>query len=356
MGTNARAGRLMSEKTPIVAVVGAGAVGAPVATFLTKAGVPVQVAVKRPEIRRAVEERGLVVQGVRGRHVARFRAVEAIEDLEGYLDVAFLAVKTFDTLDAARRLKAKLSEDGVVVTLQNGITVDEVSSALGTGRVLGCVVEWGATMIEPGHVEVTSKGRFMLGEVDGTLTSRLHLVKELLAHTYPVELVEDIRGALYSKLIVNSCITTSGAITGLTLGKILADKQARLLFLAVVTEGVRVARAAKVRLYTVANGRLRPETLSLDTSSGMASGFDLWKKHALLRLVGLKYRRLKSSMLQSLERGGRTEVDAINGTIVAWGKKHGVATPVNEALVRMVHEIEAGSRKSSRRNLDEIPL
>jgi len=219
-----------------------------------------------------------------------------------------------------------------------------------------CAVEWGSTMIEPGHVEVTSKGRFLLGEVDGTLTSRLHLVKELLAHTYPVELVEDIRGALYSKLIVNSCITTSGAVAGLTLGKILADKQARLLFLAVVTEGVRVARAAKVRLYTVANGRLRPETLSLDTSSGMASGFDLWKKHALLRLVGLKYRRLKSSMLQSLERGGRTEVDAINGTIVAWGKKHGVATPVNEALVRMVHEIEAGSRKSSRRNLDEIPL
>ncbi|MBI4610902.1 MAG: hypothetical protein HY726_18070 [Candidatus Rokubacteria bacterium] len=88
----------------------------------------------------------------------------------------------------------------------------------------------------------------------------------------------------------------------------------------------------------------------------MASGLSLWTKHALLRLVGLRYRRLKSSMLQSLARGGKTEVDAINGVIVSWGKKHGVATPVNEALVRLVHEIEAGSRKSSPSNLDEVPL
>ncbi|MBI4610901.1 MAG: hypothetical protein HY726_18065 [Candidatus Rokubacteria bacterium] len=235
-------------------MIGAGAVGGPVAAFITKAGLPVQAAVKRPEIRRAIEERGLVVHGARGRYVGRLRAVEAIEDLEGPVDVAFLAVKTFDTLDAARRLKGKLSEGGFVVTLQNGITVDEASSVLGADRVLGCVVEWGSTMVGPGHIEVTSSGRFMLGGLDGTLTPRLQLVKRLLAHTYSAELVEDIRGALYSKLIVNSCITTTGAVTGLTLGDMLADKRARQVFLAVATEGVRVARAARMRLYAVATG------------------------------------------------------------------------------------------------------
>lgn len=338
-----------------VAVVGAGAIGGPVACFLARAGVPVQVAVKHGTIREAIERQGLVVEGIRGRHVARLHAVEAIEDFEGPLDCAFLAVKTFDTADAAARLRPKLAKDGFVVTLQNGITLDNANDALGRDRVLGCVVEWGSTMLGPGRIDVTSKGRFMLGEQDGKVTPRLRLAKEWLEHTYPVDLVEDVRGALYSKLIVNSCITTTGAVTGQTLGTMLKARRARDVFLFIATEGIRVGQAAKVRLYPVANGRMKPEMLGLDTAHGVARGFELWKRHALLRLVGMKYRRLRSSMLQSLERGGKTEVDAMNGVIAAWGRTHGVATPVNDALVRMVHEIEAGRRTSTPRNLDELP-
>ncbi len=73
----------------------------------------------------------------------------------------------------------------------------------------------------------------------------------------------------------------------------------------------------------------------------------------MIRLIGFKYRRLKSSTLQSLERGKPTEIDFLNGYIVAMGAHHGVPTPVTAALVRMVKEIEAGTRAIGYANLLE---
>lgn len=337
-----------------IAVIGAGAIGGTVASFLAQAGLPVEVAVKRAETREAIETRGLVVEGLRGRRTTKLRAVEAIEQLEGPIDTAFLAVKTFDTADAITRLKPKLAPNGYVVTLQNGITVDEVAAILGGDRVLGAVVEWGSTLLGPGHIEVTSKGRFMLGEPSGQSTPRREAVKRLLEHTYPVDLVEDIRGALYSKLVVNACVSTTGAITGFALGKMLADRASREVFLAIATEGVRVGRASHVRFYSMANGRLDLERLCLDSPRGRARGLGLLRRHLLLRLGGLRYGRLKSSMLQSLERKGRTEVDAMNGVITVWGRREGVPTPVNDALVRIVHEIETGARPIVPANLRRV--
>ena len=78
-----------------------------------------------------------------------------------------------------------------------------------------------------------------------------------------------------------------------------------------------------------------------------------FKRHAIIRLIGFKYRRLKSSMLQSLERGKKTEIDYMNGYICEQGKKSGIPTPVNDTIVRMIQEIEAGDRKISRENFND---
>lgn len=77
------------------------------------------------------------------------------------------------------------------------------------------------------------------------------------------------------------------------------------------------------------------------------------KRHALIRLVGFKYRRLKSSSLQSLERGERTEIDFLNGYIVARGRERGVRTPLNEFLTARVKDIEAGRRTIGLANFDD---
>ena len=83
-------------------------------------------------------------------------------------------------------------------------------------------------------------------------------------------------------------------------------------------------------------------------------GFDLLARHAIMCLVGLKFRRLKSSMLQSLERGRRTEIDYLNGYVVEQGRENGVPVPVNAALTALVREIEAGARPIRPDNLKEL--
>jgi 2-dehydropantoate 2-reductase len=77
------------------------------------------------------------------------------------------------------------------------------------------------------------------------------------------------------------------------------------------------------------------------------------KRHLMIRAIGFKYRRIRSSSLQSLERGRPTEIDYLNGYICERGRKHGVPTPVNAAIVRMVKEIESGKREMTADNLKD---
>jgi 2-dehydropantoate 2-reductase len=91
----------------------------------------------------------------------------------------------------------------------------------------------------------------------------------------------------------------------------------------------------------------------------LVSGSSLYnrvRKHLTIRVFGIKYRNVKSSVLQSLERGEQTEIDHLNGFLVRKAKETGVDIPVNEQLVKMVHEIENGKRKIGCKNLDEILL
>jgi 2-dehydropantoate 2-reductase len=82
--------------------------------------------------------------------------------------------------------------------------------------------------------------------------------------------------------------------------------------------------------------------------------FGNFYRHLLIRIIGFKYRRLKSSMLQSLERGNKTEIDFLNGYIVQKGQELGVQTPVNSKIVQMIKEIERGKRKIGLDNFEEF--
>jgi len=128
----------------------------------------------------------------------------------------------------------------------------------------------------------------------------------------------------------------------------------RRLALEAMTECVEVARAEAVKLEKVA-GTLDLEWIALTeadkTSRGSAS---LTAKHALLFAVGLRYRRMRSSMLAAIERGRTPAIDFLNGEVVTRGAKHGVATPVNDRIVAAVWAIAKGETKSSRAMLDQV--
>lgn len=326
-----------------IGIIGIGAVGGVVAAHLTRAGERVEVICKHDGLAQLVTTRGIRVHGVSGAYTVPLDAKPRLNQLSSPQDVVFLATKANDALDATKALVPYLHENSVVVTLQNGIVEDAVGEIVGRGRVIGCIVHWGSTVNEPGEIEQTSHGLFIVGELDGSLTNRLQVVKRLLEHTEPVSISRNIRGALYTKLVINSCITSLGAICGLFLGRMLRMKKARELFLGICNEAVAVAGATDLEPEKI-------ERLDLYRLAGKPS----LGKHLMLRLIGLKYRKIKSSSLQSLEKGRPTEIDYLNGYIVRRGEAEGVDTPINRIIHEMVKEIEEGRRQITPANIDEL--
>lgn len=334
-----------------IAVVGAGAIGGVAAAFISKAGWNLEAAAKHQEtVDRGLSE-GFHLFGVKGEAYVPVRTVKGIEELSGPKDVVLLATKANDCLDAARRLLPLLHPGSVVVSLQNGICEEALAEVLGRRRVVGCVVGWGATMHGPAEYEVTSGGEFVVGELAGPPGERLSLLQAVLGEAAPTRISENILGELYAKLIINACINSLGALTGLTLGRLLAEQKVRELFLVVMREAMAVADAMGLKVEPGGGGKL--DFYRFLGRKGLAA--DL-RRGLVLRAIGFKYRRIRSSSLQSLERGRKTEIDYLNGYICARGAALGTPTPLNDALVKMVKQIEEGKRAITPRNIHDPML
>jgi len=231
---------------------------------------------------------------------------------------------------------------------------DRVSSILGRERVIGALASWGATMHAPGVYEMTSHGEIVVGELDGQLTPRVQQLKSTLESVSPVTASDNVFGFLWSKLTLNSATSATGAVSGQLLGQMLWRNVGRRLALTIISEVVDVAKAHDISLELVGNTMDVQRLYLPPHRRERGVGLDLIGKHAIMLIVGSKYRRLKSSMTQSIERGRPAEIDFLNGFVVEKGREKGVPTPVNAALTNMVREVEAGTRQISPGNLDEL--
>ena len=332
-------------------LMGCGGIGGVIAGGLLRAGHDVTIVTHNAEISRAINAEGLHVTAPEGEWTVPVTAYTHLHEVKGPFDAAYLAMKATGVLQAARDVAGYLSPQGYVVTLQNGVVEDRVADIIGRARVVGALVGWGATMHGPGVVEMTSRGESVVGELDGRVTPRVQQLKSTLDAVAPTTISTNIYGVLWSKLSINCTITALGAVTGQLLGEMLWRGDVRHLGLAVVSEVIDVAAACGIELEPV-GGTLDVHRLYLPPERrAHGFGLDLLGKHAIMSVVGLKFRRLKSSMLQSIERGRRPEVDFLNGYVVEKGQEKSVPTPLNTALASMIQEIEAGARATSPNNL-----
>ncbi len=316
---------------------------------MAKAGQDVQLVCKHEEIAAIAGGEGLKLSGHCGEQRVKVKACAQIEQLEGPFDACLIATKAYDMPDAARRVLPMLGADSPVVSMQNGICTDRLAEIVGEGRTVGCVIGWGATMHGPGDLEMTSGGDFIIGRPNGDKTG-LDALKTALGSVTETVIAGDILAELWSKLIVNSCITSLGAVCGLTLGEMMKRRDARNIFLAIIGEAVAVAGKKGIRIPPY-GGKLDYYKLM----SGSRALDDL-RRHLTIRVVGMKYSKLKSSSLQSLERGRPTEIDGFNGYIARQGADAGVPCPVCERLVTMIREIEQKKRPISTDNLADPGL
>jgi 2-dehydropantoate 2-reductase len=270
--------------------------------------------------------------------------VRAIEpgQMDGVYDLVILLIKQTYNAVALAQLVPHLGEDSLVCTLQNGIPEDQVAAAVGAHRTVGGTVGFGATYIAPGLSELTSttdavaRHAFEIGEIAGGVTPRLRAIAAMLSTVGHCEIVDDLMAIRWSKLLMNA--TFSGVSTALacSFGDVLDDRDAMHFIARVADELIRVAHATGHHLAEMQGEDM--ESLRLADGETLADKLPLyrrvWRHHALLR----------ASMLQDLEKGRKTEIDAINGYVVDRGRQAGIATPFNRLIVDLIRAAEAGRR------------
>ena len=330
------------------AIYGAGSLGTVMGAFLTKNGVPVDLVNRNQAHVEALKKNGAHITGTVEMNVP----VTALlpDEMTGAYDVIFLMTKQLNNRETVSFLKDYLAEDGVIVTLQNGIPEDSVAEIIGPEKTIGVTVEWGATMTAPGECALTSSPdslSFHMGGMPGIPESRLNEVKALLEKMCPVEIETNLPGARWSKLLINATFSGLGTVMGGTFGDVTADPLARELAVRSMKEVIDVGRAAGVTFAPV-QGK---DIVKLFYWSGPV-------KKAVAKLIlpiaMKKHAAIEPSMLQDLKKNKPCEIDAINGVVCDWGKKKGIPTPVSDRIVEIVHEIQDGKRKPCRENIADL--
>lgn len=298
-------------------IVGAGAMGTLMAAKLCMSGHGVWLFEINPERVTQIREKGIVLEDAAGRQqVASVRVTSDPEAL-GTVDTAVFLVKSFDTDAAVRRVRPSFSEKTTVLTLQNGLgNIEAIQSLVPANQILAGTTSHGALLVDHGHVRHTGTGDTFVGEVDINQASHLEKIIELFSGSgIAVMVADDIYALLWAKLLVNICINPLTAITGITNGQLPEMPHLMAVVQKVLAEGMQVASAVGVRL---------PSETPLD------------KVLAVCRNTASN----RSSMLQDVLAGRKTEIDYINGAVVRLGKQHGVSVPVNRILVHLVKSIE----------------
>lgn len=336
----------MKNKDLSFLVLGAGAVGGITAALLKKKGYNVEIVCKHEDYASLISEGGIEIKGVCGNFSVKIPAFASIAGVKEKKDIILHATKATDMIDAAKSAVPLLKENGFFVSMQNGICEEDLASVAGREKVIGCVTGWGATMESRGVMNMTSAGDFILGYPGREPDEFLLTVAEALSSVVPAKTTANIIGHKYSKLIINSCITSLGALCGLYLGEMLSVPKIRRISIEIIREAVLLADKMDIRI-EIFGGKLDFKKFIRGENR-----YPELKRHLMIRIIGFKYRKLKSSSLQSLERGKLTEIDYLNGYIVQNSSKYGLNAPVNSAIVNMIHEIEAGKRKITVNNFD----
>jgi 2-dehydropantoate 2-reductase len=265
----------------------------------------------------SIQKSGLKMTGI-SEYIAHPKILFKPEDLgETEFSLIILAVKSYDTNSALNIIKKNASQTSTILSLQNGLDNEiKIAEAVGENRTLGGVTSHGITYVGPGHVHHAGIGETIIGEMNGQETDRIKEIASALSSVgIETKVSRNIGSEIWAKGIVNAAINPLTALTRLTNGYLLRIPILTKLLEDTCLECIRVAEAAKIDL------------LGCDVIN---------KTKNVARLTGEN----RSSMLQDIDRGKKTEIDSINGAIVEVGREHGVDTPINSSLVALVKGIE----------------
>lgn len=319
-----------------VAIYGAGSLGTILGAFISKGGVEIELINRNKAHIEALQTKGAQVVGTM--EFCQKVSAYTPEEMSGQYDIVFLMTKQQHNTEVVTMLKDFLAPDGVLVTLQNGLPEVEIAEILGAERVLGCTVAWGATLQGPGVCELTSSPdalSFSLGAITPERNRHFDKVKELLEMMGTVDVEENFLGTRWSKLLINASFSGMSAVLGCTFGEAAGPRKSRRVVQRLIKECIDVCQAGGIRIEPVQGKDI---VKLLNYKGGLKRAFSFF----IIPIAIRKHAKLKASMLQDIEKGKLTEVDAINGAVADYGRKVGCPTPANDRVVEIIHKIEKG--------------
>jgi 2-dehydropantoate 2-reductase len=306
---------MVMNETPVL-IVGTGAMASLFAALLSASNLKVRMLGTWKENIKALNECGVRFIDHNGQE--SIYPVEATDDPQKYVGsrLAIVLVKSYQTPGAAEKLEKCLAEDGVALTLQNGLGNAEIlAEKLGAQRVLTGVTTVGATLIHPGFVRMGGSGTISIGDHE-----KAFLPLEILSRAgLKVEIAQDTGSLVWGKLVINASINPLSALLDVRNGGLMENPFARKMMKLITVESARVANKAGIDLPYP-----DPVEMVENVAHKTASNY--------------------SSMYIDFHRGGPTEIDAINGAIIRTGDEVGVPTEFNNAMWLLVNAKTATKR------------
>lgn len=330
-----------------VVIWGAGAMGGSIGAWLIRAGVEVAFVDTDEAHAAAIREHGLRITGPIDDFIVPAYCAHP-DRLDPAPKTVLLAVKAHHTKAALDSIEGLLAKDGFVVSVQNGLNEMVIADRIGADRTVGCFVNFGADVLEPGVVMRGNRGTVVVGELDGVRTERVRVLHELLRHFEPAALLTpNIWGYLWAKLAYGSMLFAT-ALTDATIVDVLDSTKHRPLLIGLAREAMAVAAARGVR--PEAFDGFDPAAFAPDASNPHAHA----SLDELIRFNRASAKSHSGVWRDLAVRKRRTEVDAQIAPVAALGAEVGVDTPLTRRLVELVHDVEEGRRGQSWETLDAL--
>jgi len=342
-----------------VAIYGAGAMGTVLGAFLNLGGFTDVDLITRNEAHvQALNERGATIvcegDGVEKLVPVRAFTPDELFKMGTVYDVVFLMTKQRFNGEILSALLPHLAKDGVVCTTQNGLPEKSVAEVVGAERTYGAATSFGATYISAGKVALTSEMQAMSmelggykndGRKNGVLTDILAYVGKAIGKEGFVKSTDNLLGARWAKLSINAAFSGLSVMTGGTFGEVAKKKKSRKAALGILRECMSVAKADGVKLALM-------QGHDMEKMLGGKTRFGRLFAYMVLPFAMKRHKKLVSGMLKDVENGRRCEIDFVTGLVSEEGRRLGVATPLCDRTVEIVHGIENGLYEIGFANMD----
>jgi len=341
-----------------IASIGVGAIGGTLAGFMSKEGEDVLLIDSWREHVDAMNKHGLTLDGITGEHNVAVNAIhtDQIPNIEGIFDMVVVAVKSYDTQEAIKRMLPFMNDDTWVVSPQNSINEVRIAPIVGANRTLGCITTISAGIYNPAHITRTGSVSqslqkepicFKVGELHGDITPRVEKIVDLFSSAGKTVPTEDLWGERWSKMVTNCMVNATAAMTGMMSHEVRANKVSRMQILNLAIETIKVGRALGYNVVPPMGD------FSLDDMEAAAgpNGHPALDKVLSGEPPAVPGR---PSMAQDVIKGRATEIDYLNGMVSDKGAEIGIKTPYSNAVVEILKAVESGEFDVGVDNLDRV--